>query len=332
MKRKITIIMLIFTVILIVFSLQRYLGRYISNKSEGTYKIGVISTNDERLHKVYAMIEGLSDYGYDEEELQIIIKNAEGDVKRLDNLIKEVIDEDVDVIVTTGSSGTSVAKEYTKDTNIPVVFIGVGCTVELGYVEDKINTGCNITGIDSHYVQLSGKRLEFLKKLVPDTEKILILYNPLFTPLGPSSTFLYEAAEKLEIELDFFPVQNRDDIINTISDNHSDFDGMMLMCSLLFENTVEEIIDVSLKYKLPVMGVSDIQVEKGLLGFYGSTNYDEGKQASRIIANILEGQDPKIIPIESPEKLECHINVKTAKALNIEIDYSEMSFVDKFVE
>ncbi len=332
MKKSLVVFLLIILLAGAIFYKEKNIAQYVNRNTSPSYKIGVISATDDRLGKVYAMIEGLYSYGYNKEDLEIIIKTADGDKEKLDSIAQELVNKDVDIIITTGTFETSAAKKYADDKNIPIVFIGVSCTVELGFIQDKISPGCNITGVDSHYVQLSGKRLEFLKRIVPDTENVLILYNPLTTPFGPSSKLLYEAADKLQIKLELVPVTNRDEIIGAISNNHDKFDGIMLMCSLLFESTIEDIVDASLEYKIPVMGVNDIQVEKGILAFYGSTNYNEGFQSARLVANVLEGQDPRIIPIESPENLELHINLDTAKALDIEIDYSKMTFVDKFVK
>ncbi|MBU5313005.1 ABC transporter substrate-binding protein [Tissierella carlieri] len=332
MRKRIAVFLSIILLVVFIFHIEKNFARYVNKNTNTKYKIGVISATDSRLGKVNAMIDGLYNYGYEKEDLEVIIKNADGDKDKIEPLVQELVKEKVDIIITTGTFETSAAKKYADKESIPIVFIGVGCTVELGFIQDNISPGCNITGVDSHYVQLSGKRLEFLKRIVPDTEDVLILYNPLTTPFGPSSKFLYEAADKLQIELELIPVTNRDEIIETISKNHDKFDGIMLMCSLLFESTIQDIVDASLEYKIPVMGVNDIQVEKGMLAFYGSTNYNEGLQSARLVANVLEGQDPKIIPIESPENLELHINVDTANALGIEIDYSKMTFVDKFVK
>lgn len=332
MKKKTIVFLIIMLLSGSMLYIEKNFTRYVNKNANTKYKIGVISATDGRLEKVNAMIEGLYSYGYNEEDLEIIINNADGDKEKLDSLAQDLVKKDVDVIITTGTFETSAAKKYADDKNIPIVFIGVSCTVELGYIDDIISPGCNITGVDSHYVRLSGKRLEFLKRIVPDIEDVLILYNPQTTPFGPSSKFLYEAADKLQIELELIPVTNKDEIIEAISKNHDKFDGIMLMCSLLFESTIQDIVDASFEYKIPVMGVNDSQVEKGMLAFYGSTNYNEGFQSARLVANVLEGQDPKIIPIESPENLELHINVDTAKALGIEIDYSKMTFVDKFIK
>ncbi len=332
MKRILLIFLLIVGLLISLFSIELIFSKFKNTSSNENYKIGIIVAGDTRLDKINGLVDGLYSYGYSEEDLEIIIENGNEDNEKIDLSAQELVDKDVDIIVTTGTYETSAAKKYAEDKNIPVVFIGVGCTVELGFVKDDISPGCNITGVDSHYVQLSGKRLEFLKRIVPDTKDVLILYNPTTTPFGPSSELLYEAADKLGVDLKLVSVTNTEEVLDAIKSNYNKFDGIMLMCSLLFETAIEDIVNASLKYKIPVIGVNETQVEKGLLAFYGSTNYNEGFQTARLVVNILEGQDPKHIPIETPENLELHINVETAKALGVEIDYSKMTFVDKFVK
>lgn len=330
-KKIITICLIMSFITVLTLFYSTYLQTNAEIREEKVYKIGILTTTEDRLVKTNGMREGLKQYGLSDSNVDFIVKNSFEDLNELEELAQELVDAKVDIIVTTGTSETTAAKKVTHEENIPVVFIGVGCTVEMGLVEDSISTGCNITGVDSHYVQLSGKRIEFLKRLVPSTEKVLVLYNPSTTPFGPSSVFLYEAAEKFNVELDIIPVNNYDEIIEALNEKSDDADGVMLMCSLLFESNIDSITEITLEKQVPVIGVIDKHVKDGVLAFYGSTSYKEGIQASRIVANILKGQDPRIIPIESPEELELHINVDTAEKLGIDIETLKMPFVDRFV-
>lgn len=329
-KGRIIIISIIISTIIVGVYIPRSKKLYDNRIQSDKKKMGIIVSSVSGLTKINGMIDGLDQYGYSKDDLDIIIKNSHGDKKKIKVLSKELVEEQVDLIVVTGALETKAIKENTED--IPVIFIGVGCSVELGYVQDNISTGCNITGVDSHYVQLSGKRLEFLKRIVPDTKDVLILYNPVITPFGASSKVLHEAARKLQIELKIIPVENKDEIVYELTKHKDIIDGAMLMCNFLLESSIDSIAEVALKNKIPIMGLNDHQVESGILGFYGSTNYNEGIQSSRLVANVLKGQDPKIIPIEVPEKLEFHLNLNTVEALGIDIEKLDITFVDKFIK
>ncbi|HEY8362760.1 MAG TPA: ABC transporter substrate-binding protein [Tissierellaceae bacterium] len=332
MRRDLSIIFLILLLLISLLFIDIAVAKNEDSKYKTTHKIGVLVAGDTRMSKITGLIYGLYENGYNKGDFQIIIKNAKDDKGKLDLLSQELVNEDVDIIVTTGAFETLAVKKYAAEKGIPVVFIGVSCAVELGIVEDKISPGCNVTGVDSNYVRYSGKRLEFLKRLVPSTKKVLVIFNPLVTPFDPSSKIIYEAADKLDIDLVIMPATNGKEIVNLIKSKYNEFDGILLMCNLLLESTIKEVVKASLSYKIPIIGVTEAQVKKGLLAYYGSTNYSEGFQAARLVANILDGQEPENIPIETPESLELHINVKTAIDLGIEIDYSKMTFVDKFVK
>ncbi|WP_326909536.1 ABC transporter substrate-binding protein [Sedimentibacter sp. MB31-C6] len=325
---------IILTVLIISAFLLSNINNLFSNaheKKTKIYKIGVLTFIESRLDKVEGMREGLKKYGLYEEDVEIIIKNANENLDDLERMAKELVDEKVDVIVPLGIDETTAAKKVTQDSQTPVAFIGVACTVGLGFVEDRISPACNLTGIDSYYVQLSGKRIEFLKRLVPSVKKVLVLYNPKNMPIDASIEYLYDAADIYNVELDIIPVTEESEIFSILNEKSKSTDGVMLMCSLLFNSVIEEIIDITIENKLPLIAVSNKHVQKGALAFYGGTNYNEGIQAARIVVNILKGQDPEIIPIESPEKLELYVNVDTAKKIGVDIKASEMPYVDHFI-
>lgn len=328
-KNKIYILLLVTTLVIFYFV---KINTITTNAKQQTYKVGILMASDNRIRKIEGLEKGLKQYNFQDGEIETIIRNAKEDKSLLEDLARDLVSENVDVIVTTGIQETTAAKNIIGDKNIPVVFIGVGCSVELGLVKDNISPACNVTGIDSHYVQLSGKRIEYLKKLVPDIKKVLILYNPSITPFGPSSKFLLEAAEKLEVELIIKETNSGEEILTSLEENKHKVDGAILMCSLYRNSTIDSIVDFIIENKLPVLGVDELQVEKGMLAFYGITTYDEGIQAARMVANILRGQSPNKIPIETPENLELHVNVETAQLLGIEINKNELIFVDKFIQ
>ncbi len=331
MRRKNKVYILLLLIVLATIYLIK-INTIRSMSQQERYKIGVLVVSDNRIKKIEGLEKGLKQYNFQDGEIQTIIKNAKEDVSLLEDLTKELIEEDVDIIVTTGIQESLAAKDAIGDKNIPIVFIGVGCSVELGLIKDNIEPYYNITGIDSHYVRLSGKRIEYLKKLVPHTNKVLVLYNPSITPFGPSSKVLLEAADKLDVELIIEEINNGEEIIDKLEVNKDKVDGAILMCSLYKDTTLDNIVNFIVESKLPVLGVNELQVERGMLAFYGITTYNEGIQASRMVANILRGQNPTQIPIETPENLELHINVETAKLLGIKIDKDELIFVDKFIQ
>lgn len=329
MKKTIIFFICVFTIIGIIFYLPKNKEAHIDSDFNTKAKIGVLSSSESGLSKVQGLIEGLKEYGYYKENLEIEVKNADGDRSKLKILARELVEEGHDLIISTGPFETKALKD--TNTEIPVIFLGVGCSVELGLIENEILPGGNITGVDSHYVQLSGKRLEYFKKVVPDLENVAVLYNPDVTPLMESEKVIKSAGDKLGVNVKMVSVYTKDDIIYELEYIEHDNTGVMLMCNFLTDNAVDSIIENCNKYDMPLMGLTDLHVERGALAFYGSTDFGEGYQGSRIVASVLKGQSPGIIPIESPEKLEFHLNLKNLDQLGIQYDESNITFVDKFV-
>lgn len=297
-------------------------------------KIGVLIASDLRLQKVEGLRAELPHYGLLEaKNIEIIEKNAKDNLPSLSQLARELVAEDVDTIVATGTFETFAARDAVGDRKIPIVFIGVGCSVEMGLVQNTVNPGCNITGVDSHYVQLSGKRLEYLKRISPNIQRVLVLYNPHSTPIGPSAVYLYEAAEKLGVQLTLKSVDTQAQVLEVLQTvNKVEYGGVMLMCSLLFELMTEQVAQWSVTAGIPVMGVNEQQTVKGLLASYGLPYREEGKQAARIISNVLRNKNAADIPIEFPAKLEFYLNVDTAVKLGLPIDRASLPFVTHYIE
>lgn len=323
---------LVFMVISIGLILGQFTGHSVVPAS--SKKIGVLIASDLRLLKVEGLREGLPQYGLVEgKNVEIIVKNAKDNLAILPQLAQELVAADVDVIVTTGTFETFAARDVVGERKIPLIFVGVGCSVEMGLVQDIVSPGCNITGVDSHYVQLSGKRLEYLKRLSPAIKRVLVLYNPRSTPIGPSAIYLYEAAEKLGVELTLTPVATQEQVIATLQTvNKEEYGGIMLMCSLLFESMTEQITKWSIAATVPVMGVSEQQTAKGLLASYGLPYKEEGKQGARIVSSVLRNKNAADTPIESPAKLEFYLNVDTARKLGLPIDRASLPFVTHYIE
>lgn len=330
MKKNIIFSICIFSILLgLIFYLPNYKKAHVDLKVD-TKTIGVLTSSESGLSKVQGLIDGLKEYGYYKENINIIVKNTDGDKIKLEGFARELIDEKPDIILSTGPFETLTLKEL--DPDVPVAFIGVGCSVELGIIEDEAHPGGNITGVDSHYVQLTTKRLEYFKKIVPNLNQVVVFYDPDVTPVEEAEKIIRPSADRLGIDVKMMSVRTKNDIMEELREVKGDDLGVMLMCNFLRDNKVGSIIEHARDNKIPLMGLTDLHVKKGALAFYGGTDYSEGYQAARIVASILKGQSPKIIPIESPEKLEFHLNTKTLEELGIPCDESIITFVDKFID
>ncbi len=302
-------------------------------KETGPYKIGVLMGSDLRGEKLNGLIDGMEHYGYIEgQDIEYIIKNAKEQEDILQDLASELAELKPDVIVATGETEAFAAKKAVRGRNIPIVFIGVGIPVEIGLVDDLIEPGNNITGVDNYYVQLSGKRLEMFKKLLPELQRIAIIYNVNRTPAEPSIDYIEEVAEQLGIELAIYGISTRQEAIQAFESlDENQYDGVLLLCSLLIVSVTEEFYNLSLEKKLPVMGVSESQTRMGLFASYEANHYKMGVQTARILDKVLKGEDPSGIPIEAPSNIELSVNIETIKNLGLSVDTKVLASASQLI-
>ncbi|MEW6622296.1 MAG: ABC transporter substrate-binding protein [Bacillota bacterium] len=291
-------------------------------QNDSVYKIGVLMGSDLRGEKVEGLIDGLRRYGYIEgQSVQYIIKNAKDKEDVLAELALELAAQKPDVIIAAGEVEAFAAREAIQGNNIPIVFIGVGIPVEIGLVADLNEPGCSITGVDNYYVKLSGKRLEMFKKLLPDLQKVAVIYNLHRTPAEPSIGYIKEVAAELDLELTIFPISSQQEAVEafrSLDENY--YDGVLLLCSLLIVSVTEDMYELSVQKRLPVMGVSETQTKMGLFASYEASLYKMGEQAARMVDKILKGYDACQMPVEAPSYVELSVNVETIKKLGLKVD------------
>ncbi len=298
-------------------------GTACGTKNTVPYKIGVLMGSDLRGEKVDGLIDGMEQYGYiDGQSVEYIIKNAKDQEENLFELALELVDLEPNVIVASGEAEALAAKEAVQGTDIPIIFIGVGIPVELGLVADLNEPGNNITGVDNYYVQLSGKRLEMFKKLLPHLDRVAIIYNKNRTPAEPSINYIKDIVGEMGIkELAIYPVLTKQEAIEAFNSIDEDrYDGVLLLCSLLIVSVTEDLYNLSLEKGLPVMGVSEAQTRMGLFASYEANHYKMGVQAARMLDQLLNGKEISQLPVEAPSYVELSVNQETIRKLNLVVD------------
>lgn len=292
------------------------------SSGEPPLRVGILIASDIRESKIQGLTDGLERYGfYRDQNLQLIIRNAQDQPDRLPGLARELVELKPDLIVATGASEALAAQKATRERPVPIIFVGVGLPQELGLVESLAHPGGHITGVDNYYVELSGKRLEHFHRLLPEVRRITVIYDPRVTPSEVGLQRVRDVAGQLGIAIQSVQVTSREDVVRVISGlDRQKVDGAMLLCSLLFELTTDEIHRASIASGIPVLGVSEDQTRAGLLASYGMPYYAEGVQASRLVAKVLRGQDPGLIPVESPARVEFVVNLETAARLGLRLD------------
>lgn len=291
--------------------------------------VGVLSANDLRLNKFTGLKEGLQYYGYNpEKDIKFIIKNAKGDRQVLQSLALELVEEKVDVLVTTGRVETEVARKAVVNVHIPIIFMGITAIEEDDLIKDILHPQEGITGIQNDHAALSGKRLEILTKLIPTATDILVIYDPTVVPTTESIQAIEEAASLLKVNIYFHGASNKEEIRGIFGKKYPSVDGVLLLPSFFLESEgIEVLVPLAMERGWPVMGVEPKE-EGELLATYGASPRDIGKQSARLLGKVLQGQPVEEIPIEPPAEIKLKINYAVVEKLNLQINEEVLKFAD----
>jgi len=297
-------------------------------------RIGFLSpfspSNAELWHQAFR--QGLHDLGWVEgKNISIEYRYAEARSDRLPELAADLVRLNVDIIVTSVSPDAVAAKNATKA--IPIVMAAPGDPVALGLVESLARPGGNITGLSQISPELVGKRLELLKGLVPKLSRVAVLWNPPSKISAISWKEIQLPARELGLQLHSMEVRSASDFDKAFEDaTRARAGALAVMPDPLFGGNLKRIADLAAKNRLPsIYHISEFADSGGLVT-YGPDRSDMFRRAATYVDKILKGAKPGDLPIEQPTKFELVVNMKTAKALGIEIPQSVLVRADRVIE
>jgi putative ABC transport system substrate-binding protein len=282
---------------------------------------------------VEALRQGLRDLGYVEgKNFEIEFRGAEGKPDRMPSLVTELVQLKVDVLVVPTAAGAiHAAKQATK--TIPIVMVTLLDPVATGLVDSLAHPGGNITGLATLQRDLSGKRLELLKEVVPRLSRVGVLRNP-----DEESAVIgfkdYEAAARaLKIQLQSLEARGSNpDLEGAFREAvKGRANALVTITNSPFFRNSKRITDLALKNRLPSMYEGDTWVEAGGLMSYSANDLELFRRAAIYVDKILKGAKPADLPVEQPTKFEFVINLKTAKALNLTIPQSVLFRADRVI-
>ena len=297
------------------------------------YRIGFVGTASAGSlpERVEAFRAGLRDLGYQEgRNIVIEYRWAEGRYERLPALFAELVGLNVDVIVTHGTPGALAAKQVTN--TIPIVVAVIADPEASGVVASLAKPGGNMTGLTYFTPELSAKRLELLKETMPgltDVGALLNAINPANAPIVPA---VRRTAESLKLKLHEFGVRGADEFEAAFAEMASKRIGALVIIddANLIANA-KTLAQIALRQRLPSSGWTDYAVAGGLLS-YGINFPEMFRRAANFVDKILKGAKPNDLPVERAAKFETIVNLKTAKALGIEVSTSLLLRADQVIE
>jgi putative ABC transport system substrate-binding protein len=280
--------------------------------------------------QIEALRLGLRDYGYLEgRTIAIEYRWAEGRYDRLPALAEDLVRRKVAVIITQGTPAAFAAKRAT--TTIPIVMAIVGNPVETGLVSSLARPGGNITGSSYFWPELSAKRLEIMKELMPPLARAGVLLNP-DNPAMPSIVqAMTQTAKAIDVTLQPIDVRRLDELEPAFERAGSQLDAIAVADEGLFVANRARIAELAIKNRLPSLGFREY-CEAGGLAAYGVNFPHIWRGAGAIVDKILKGRKPEDLPIEQATRFELILNLKTAKTLGFNVPAAMSARADQVIE
>jgi putative tryptophan/tyrosine transport system substrate-binding protein len=281
--------------------------------------------------RVEGLRAGLRELGYVEGKNILFEFRWADRVDQLPEFAAELVRMHVDLIF--APSSTYVEPAHRATNTIPIVFAIHADPVGTGHVASLSHPGGNITGLTMLLTDLAAKELEILKDAVPRATRIGIVWNPT-TPSHPAALPALKAAgEKLGVTLHIEPVSRVEEFDSAfVAMTQERVDGLLVVASPLSFSQRTPLAELALKHRLPGMFGTKENAEVGGLMSYGADLNELHRRAATYIDKILKGIKPADLPVEQASKYELVINLKTAKALGLEIPLTLLARADEVIE
>ena len=305
-----------------------------AQEARKTARIGVLNPNSlsARAEPLEAFRQGLRNLGYVEgQNIVIDYRGADGRFEQLPDLAAELVRIKVDVIVALTAVAAQAAKQAT--TTIPIVMVGVGDPVEARLVANLSRPGGNITGSSSLAGELSAKRLELLKEVVPGLARVAALWNAGNPMKAADWREAQVAARTLRVSLQSREVRGPGDFESVFAAMTKDRpDALLTLGDPLLLQQRGRIVEFAARNRLPAMYEHRVYTDAGGLIAYGPNFRELYRRAATYVDKILKGAKPGDLPVEQPTKFELVINLKTAKALGLTIPQSVLLRADEVIQ
>ncbi len=280
-----------------------------------------------------AFWKGLADFGYVQgQNVAVEYREAQNDVSRLPALARDLVSREVSVINVPGSGPALVAAKAATST-IPIVFSNAGDPLRLGFVTSLSRPGGNVTGISDFGNDLSAKRLELFKLLIPAVSRVGILVTRGYPAIGSEAETARKSGSALSLETIPSVVANQQDIGAAFATFvQTRVDGIYVTPSPLFVAQREQLVALAARYRLPAVYPFIQFAQVGGLLSYGTSLTERNYQAGRYVGLILNGASPADLPVHRLSRFELVINMGTARALGVAVPAQVLALVDEVIE
>jgi putative tryptophan/tyrosine transport system substrate-binding protein len=306
-------------------------GSYAQDRgAEKVYRIGFLRAGPPPKMWVEAFQQGLREHGYvDGQNVTIEFAVTEGSLDQLPQLAEKLVRSDVDVILASSSPAAVAASKAT--TSVPIVFVNVFDPLGIGLIASLAHPEANVTGMAFTSAEQAGKRLNYLRDLIPKLERVAVLSHP----ATPSNAKQLEGAEvaarALGIALQPIPIRQQSDF-DPAFDAARGADALLVLDIAFFTTHRARLTALAAQSRLPAIYGLREMVEAGGLMSYGVSVPDLYRRAAAHVEKIFKGAKPAEIPVELPTKFELVINLQAGRALGLTFPTTLLMLADEVIE
>jgi putative ABC transport system substrate-binding protein len=301
-------------------------------------RIGVLSETSgdplsDRLTSVF--VERLKQLGWtDGGNVRIDFRAAAGDAAKFAPLAKELIELRPDVVLARSNSAVTAVRQASSD--VTIVFTQVSDPIGRGFVTTLARPGGNITGFSSFEASMGGKWLEKLKEIAPRLSRVALLFNPATAPHIAAGFYLRtaeDAGRRSAVQVLVTPVQDVADMERSIGNVASEPDGGLVFLPDTFTNAhIDVTVALAARFGLPAIYAFRSFAARGGLLSYGTKLEDQYSGAASYVDRILNGAKPAELPVQFPSRFELIVNLRTAKALGLDVSAKLQQLADEVIE
>ncbi len=320
---------------LLILSTLGYPTEELESAKKKQYKVGIVYMGGKSFSQtVEGFKAGMRNLGYkDGKNVVYEVVNTSGSKEKIAEAVNGVIKKNVHVIYAVTTPVAREAMQQTEGKSIPIVFSLVADPVGSKLIKSIKEPGGNMTGISNLAIELTEKRLEMFKRVIPNLKKVMWIYDPNVDVSVKAAEHARSVCSKMGISYIEKRAGNQDELAKVISNiKRGDADGILHIVNAILVANNKLLIDKAKKEKLPYFTTDAEIVEEGALANYGPSFYDIGRQSARLVDKVLMGVKPGAIPVESPDKYDFIINLKTANAIDIKIPENVLSMATKVIK
>jgi len=291
-----------------------------------------IAEDAEGQARVGALRQALAERKWqDGRNIRIDLRWGAGDMSKISAYASELVGLSPDVILATNTPTARVLKQATA--TIPVVFAGLSDPITDGIVESLAKPGGNITGFTSFNAALAGKWLQLLKEAAPGVGHVAVMYNPATAPYAIFLPIMETVAPQVAMTLERAPVSSSAEIEQVIGKvAASPGGGLVIMPDVFMQLQRDLIFSLTTRHRLPTMCPTRTFATNGGLMSYSSNFEELFREAASYVDRILRGEKPRDLPVQDPTKYEFVINLKTAKAIGLDVPWFLQQRADEVIE